>query len=191
MAKGDAMRAKGIVNGLCAATLLAMSIVSAAAAERVSLILDWTPSALYAPLYYAKSQGWYERAGIDLIIEIGRGSAVSSQRVGLGRSELGLADLATAMVAKGNGGDLVALMTIYANSPQTFYWLKSSGIKGPADFAGKRIGNPPGDAARIMWPAFAKAVGISPDSVNFVNVAPPAKLPSLKTGVVEITSDFY
>jgi len=83
------------------------------------------------------------------------------------------------------------VMTIYANTPQTFYWLKSSGIRGPADFSGKRIGNPPGDAARIMWPAFAKAAGISADSVKFVNVAPPAKLPSLKSGVVEITSDFY
>ena len=163
----------------------------AAARERVNLITDWTPSALYAPLYYAKVNGWYEKANIDLIIEVGRGSAVSSQRVGIGNSEFGLADLATAMVAKGNGGDLVAVMTIYANTPQTFYWLKSSGIKGPADFPGKRIGNPPGDAARIMWPAFAKAVGIEADSVKFVNVAPPAKLPSLKTGVVEITSDFY
>src|ERR1700741_2272195 len=140
----------------CALTLL-LAPTPAAARERINLILDWTPSALYTPLYYAKAQGWYEKADIDLVIEVGRGSAVSSQRVGLGNSEFGLADLATAMVAKGNGGDLVAVMTIYSNPPQTFYWLKSSGIKGPADFSGKRIGNPPGDAARIMWPAFAKA----------------------------------
>jgi len=164
---------------------------AAQAADKVNLITDWTPSALYAPLYYAKSEGWYNKAGIDLTIEIGRGSAVSSQRVGIGRSEFGLADLATAMVAKGNGADLIAVMTVYANTPQTFYWLKSSGIKGPKDFVGKRIGNPPGDAARIMWPAFAKAVGIDPNSVTFVNVAPPAKLPSLKSRVIEITSDFY
>lgn len=175
------------------ATALALLLAAtpAAAGERINLILDWTPSALYTPLYYAKAQGWYEKAGIDLVIEVGRGSAVSSQRVGIGNSEFGLADLATAMVAKGNGGDLVAVMTIYANTPQTFYWLKSSGIRGPADFSGKRIGNPPGDAARIMWPAFAKAVGIGADSVKFVNISPPAKLPSLKSGAVEITSDFY
>jgi len=177
----------------CAAACIAslVSIPAVAAGTPVSMMFDWTPSALYAPVYYAKAQGWYEKAGIDLSVEVGRGSAVSSQRVGIGRSEFGLADLATAMVAKGNGADLVALMSIYANTPQTFYWLKSSGIKGPRDFSGKRIGNPPGDASRIMWPAFAKAVGISADSVSFVNVTPPSKLPSLRSGVVEITSDFY
>jgi NitT/TauT family transport system substrate-binding protein len=80
---------------------------------------------------------------------------------------------------------------IYANSPQGFYWLKSSGIKGPKDFVGKKIGNPPGDAARIMWPAFAKKVGIDPAAVTFVNISPPAKVAALKSKSVDIISDFY
>jgi NitT/TauT family transport system substrate-binding protein len=182
-------------QALCLGTASVLSLIlvstPAAGADKVNLIFDWTPSALYAPLYFAKAQGRYEKAGIDVNLEVGRGSAVASQRVGIATSEFGLADLATAMVAKGNGADLLALMTIYANTPQTFYWLKSSGIKSPADFPGKKIGNPPGDAARIMWPAFAQAVGIRPDSVTFVNIAPPSKLPSLKSRAVDITSDFY
>jgi NitT/TauT family transport system substrate-binding protein len=83
------------------------------------------------------------------------------------------------------------VMAIYANSPQGFYWLKSSGIKGPKDFVGKKIGNPPGDAARIMWPAFAKKVGIDPASVTFVNISPPAKVAALKSKSVDVISDFY
>ena len=63
------------------------------------------------------------------------------------------------LVARSKGADDVALMSIYANTGQTFYWLKSTGVKGPKDFAGRKIGNPPGDASRVMWPAFAKAVG--------------------------------
>jgi NitT/TauT family transport system substrate-binding protein len=82
-------------------------------------------------------------------------------------------------------------MAVYANSPQGFYWLKSSGIGGPKDFPGRKIGNPPGDASRIMWPAFAKQVGIDPGSVSFVNVSPQAKVPSLKSRAIDITSDFY
>jgi NitT/TauT family transport system substrate-binding protein len=111
--------------------------------------------------------------------------------VGSGGADIGISDLPTAIQAKGKGADLKAIMVIYANSPQGFYWLKSSGIKAPKDFAGHKIGNPPGDAARLMWPAFAKKVGLKPDAVTFVNLSPPAKVAALKSKSVDIISDFY
>src|ERR1700758_4932292 len=162
-----------------------------AAAEPVNLILNWTPTADHSPFYYAKSQGWYEKAGIDLTIEVGKGSGVSSLKVGSGGSPFGIADLATILVAKSKGADVVALMSIYANTGQTFYWLKSYGVNGVKDFPGHKIGNPPGDASRGMWPAFAQAAGIAPDAVSFVNVGPTAKIAALKSHTVDIISDFY
>jgi NitT/TauT family transport system substrate-binding protein len=173
-----------------ALALLAPSF-AAVAGEPVSIILNWTPTADHSPYFYAKAQGWYEKAGIDLSIEAGKGSGVSSLKVGSGGSAFGVADLATMLVARSKGADVVAVMSIYANTGQTFYWLKSYGINGPKDFPGHKIGNPPGDASRVMWPAFAKAVGIAPDAVNFVNVGPTAKIPSLKSHAVDIISDFY
>jgi NitT/TauT family transport system substrate-binding protein len=82
-------------------------------------------------------------------------------------------------------------MSIYANTGQTFYWLKSTGVSGPKDFAGRKIGNPPGDASRVMWPAFAKATGLAEDAVSFVNIGPTAKSAALKSHTVDIISDFY
>ena len=163
----------------------------ASAGEAVNLILNWTPTADHSPFYYAKAQGWYEKAGIDLTIEIGKGSGVSALKVGSGGSPFGIADLATMLVARSKGADDVALMSIYANTGQTFYWLKSYGVNGVKDFPTHKIGNPPGDASRVMWPAFAKAAGIAPDSVNFVNVGPTAKIAALKSHTVDIISDFY
>ena len=174
-----------------AAVLLVASAPLAMAADAMSLMLNWTPTADHSPIYYAKSKGWYSEAGIDLTIEAGKGSAVSAQRVGSGGSDVGIADLPTAIQAKGKGADLKAIMVIYANSPQGFYWLKSSGITGPKDFTGRKIGNPPGDAARLMWPAFAKKVGLETNSVTFVNLSPPAKVVALKSKSVDIISDFY
>jgi NitT/TauT family transport system substrate-binding protein len=165
--------------------------VAAGAAESVNLILNWTPAADHSPFYYAKAQGWYEKAGIDLVIENGKGSGVSSLKVGSGGSPFGIADLATMLVARSKGADVVALVSIYANTGQTFYWLKSYGISGPKDFPGHKIGNPPGDASRVMWPAFAKAAGIAPDTVTFVNIGPTAKIAALKSHTVDIISDFY
>jgi NitT/TauT family transport system substrate-binding protein len=176
------------------AFLAALALVApgaAAAKEKVTLALNWVPTADHAPYFYAKQQGWYDQAGIELVIENGSGSAVSAQRVGAGQSQFGIADMATALLARGKGANLVAIMTVYANSPQGFYWLKSSGIASPKDFVGKKIGNPAGDASRAMWPAFAKAVGIDPGSVTFVNVSPQAKVAALKSHAIDITSDFY
>ena len=173
------------------AVALSLPIASAQAGQSVSLILNWTPAADHSPFYYAKSLGWYEKAGIDLSIEVGKGSGVSSLKVGSGGAPFGISDLATMLVARSKGADAVALMSIYANTGQTFYWLKSQGVNGPKDFAGRKIGNPPGDASRVMWPAFAKAVGLAPEAVSFVNVGPTAKSAALKTHTVDIISDFY
>lgn len=174
-----------------ALTLLASASLPASAGESVNLILNWTPTADHAPYYYAKAQGWYEKAGIDLNIEVGKGSGVSAVKVGSGGSAFGIADLATMLVAKSKGADVVALMSVYANTGQTFYWLKSYGVDGPKTFPAHKIGNPPGDASRVMWPAFAKAAGIAPDAVSFVNIGPTAKIASLKSHAVDIISDFY
>jgi NitT/TauT family transport system substrate-binding protein len=174
-----------------AAALLPAGGALAQAKDKVNLLLNWVPTADHSPYYYAKAQGWYDQAGLDVNIESGKGSGVSAQRVGAANTEFAIADMATALVAKSKGADVVAVMTVYANSPQGFYWLKSSGITGAKDFPGKKLGNPPGDASRVMWPAFAKQVGIATDSVTFVNITPQAKVASLKAKAIDITSDFY
>ena len=170
--------------------LLGLS-VSAQAQESVKFALNWIAGGDHAPYYYAFSEGWYKDAGIDLVIEQGKGSAAAAQKVGAGVNPLGLADLATALVARGKGADVVGVYNVYANSPQGLYWLKSSGITSVKDFPGKKIGNPAGDAARAMWPALAKAQGIDPESVTWVNLAPNAKLGALKAKSIDVTTSFY
>ena len=177
-----------------AVTVAAAGLMSAGAAEagqKVNFILNWIAGGDHAPYYYAKSQGWYEQAGIDLNIEQGKGSSMSAQRTGIGKNEIGLADLPPVFVTIAKGADTVAVYNVYANSPYGFYWKKSSGIKTPKDFVGKKIGNPPWDAARQMWPAYATNVGIDPKSVTWVNVKPNAKLAALLSGSIDVTTSFY
>jgi NitT/TauT family transport system substrate-binding protein len=165
--------------------------VPAHANESVSFLLNWVAGGDHAPYYYAQKMGWYKDAGIDLTLLQGKGSMVAAQAAGAGANTFGLADMTTILVAIGKGADEVAVMNVYANYPGGFYWLKSSGIKSIKDLAGKRIGNPPGDAARALWPALAKANGIDPNSVTWVNVGPGAKLAALKAGSVDAVTEFY
>lgn len=176
---------------LTLAGAFALATGPAAAQTKISFILNWIAGGDHAPYYYAKKEGWYAKEGIDLDIEQGKGSALAIQKTGAGANPIGLADMAGVMVGVGKGADLVAVYNVYANSPQGLYWLKSSGIKTVKDLAGKRIGNPPGDGARIMWPALAKANGIDPKSVIWVNIDANAKLAALKAKTIDATTSFY
>ena len=172
-----------------AASVMASSAVQAQ--QKLDFILNWVPGGDHVPYYYAKKMGWYEKEGIDLSIEPGKGSALATQKVGAGANQIGLADMAGVLVAKGKGADTVAVYNVYANSPQGMYWLKSSGITGIKDLVGKKIGNPAGDGARVMWPALAKANGIDPKSVTWVNIDANSKLAALKSKAIDATTSFY
>lgn len=170
---------------------LALVAAPAAAQQKLDFVLNWVPGGDHAPYYYAKKLGWYAKEGIDLNLEPGKGSMLAVQKVGAGANPIGLADMGNVLIGKSKGTDAVGVFNVYANSPQGLYWLKSSGIKGVKDFAGKKIGNPAADGARPMWPALAKANGIDPKSVIWVNVDANAKLSALKSKAIDVTTSFY
>jgi NitT/TauT family transport system substrate-binding protein len=64
-------------------------------------------------------------------------------------------------------------MMVYNNTPAAAFALKSSGIKSPADFTGKKMGAPVFDAGRKAWAIFAKANKIGP--VTWVSMDPPLR----------------
>jgi NitT/TauT family transport system substrate-binding protein len=174
------------------AAVAALALSGAAQAQdKLSLVLNWLPGADHAPIFYAQKMGWYKQAGVDLQIENGKGSGFAAQKVASGDSQVGIVDMMTAFDVRGKGAEMTAVMALYANSPYGLYWKKSSGIKGPKDFVGKKIGTPPGDAARTVWPAMAKVFGIPEDSIRWVNVAPEGKIAALQTGAIDVTSHFY
>src|SRR5688500_12599482 len=94
------------VVGFAAASLAA---APALAQTKVDFILNWVPGGDHAPFYYAKKMGWYKDAGIDLNIEPGRGSAPAVQKVGAGANQMGIADLANALVGRSKGANTVGV----------------------------------------------------------------------------------
>ena len=177
-----------LAAGLAAASLAA---APAFAQQKVDFILNWVPGGDHAPYYYAKKMGWYKDAGIDLNLEPGKGSAVAVQKVGAGANPIGLADMPNALVAARQGrrhGRRLQRLRQLAAGPVLAEELGHQGLK---DLAGKKIGNPAGDGARTMWPALAKANGIDPNSVTWVNIDANAKLAALKAKSIDATTSFY
>ena len=181
---------KAFVTALFALAAAPFSM-QAVAQTKIDFILNWVPGGDHAPYYYAKKLGWYAKEGLDVNLEPGKGSMLAVQKVGAGANPVGLADMANVLVGRSKGAEMVGVFNVYANSPQGMYWLKSSGIKGIKDLAGKKIGNPAGDGARTMWPALARNNGIDPKSVTWVNIDANAKLAALKAKSIDATTSFY
>lgn len=188
------MNFRNLARLLLAAAIAAAGIAPASAQTpptKISMILNWIAGGDHAPYFYAQKMGWYKDAGIDLSLEPGKGSVLAAQRVGAGINNVGLADMATIMQARGKGAHEVAVMNIYANFPEGFYFLKDSGYKTLKDMEGKRIGNPPADAGRVLWIALAGINKINPNGVTWVNIEPNAKLGALQSHAVDVVTDFY
>ena len=180
------------IGGWIIAAGLVLSVLgNTEAADKVSVALNWVPGGDHAAMYYAKKLGWYEKEGLDVALEPGKGSIGAMQQAATGNSTFALVDMGVAIAGRGKGADVVGVFNIYANTALGMYWLKSSGITGVKDFPGKKIGIPPGDAVRALWPALAAKSGVDPNSITWVNVDPNGKLPALKAKAIDITTNFY
>lgn len=174
--------------------LLVVALASSAGLtrERVVFRLNWIPEGEgeHALFYVALDQGFYAENGLEVEIQRGSGSGDTVSRVSAGSVDIGYADTPTTLVAVGNGADLVLVGMVYQASPFTLWTRADTGIRSPRDLAGRTIGAPAGDAQRIMFPAFARAVGLDPNSVTWVNIAPAAKIQSLAARRVDATVHF-
>ena len=108
--------------------------------EAVSLQLQWVTQAQFAGYYVALDKGWYREEGIDLTINPGGPDLVSVDLVTAGTHDFGTSLLADLIVAVQNGKPVVSIAQIQQTNGLMLVAHKSSGIEGPADFVGKRVG---------------------------------------------------
>ena len=154
--------------------------------------LDWRfegPSALFLT---PAAKGYFKDAKLDVTVDAGNGSGGAVTRVASGTYDVGFADLAALMEFHANNPDApnkpVAVMMVYNNTPASVMALKKSGIKTPADLAGKKLGAPVFDAGRRAFPIFAKANNVP--AVNWVSMDPPLRETMLVRGDVDAITGF-
>lgn len=176
-------------KALYAAT--AVALASPAVAEDLRLQLNWTAGGDHAPLYYAQQQGWYADAGVDLEIVPGTGSGAAAQALAVGQADVAIIDTPTALQFLAEDAPLNGIFVAYNDNAAGLYWRRSTGIETVADIAGRTIGAPAFDATRQMWIPYAQALGIDPESVEWVNVQPTGKVAALQSGAIDVTTHFY
>ena len=178
---------------LLSATALTAAVGTAYAQNTpIKFQLDWRfegPSSLFlVPV----AKGYFKDAKLDVTVDAGNGSGAAVTRVASGTYDMGFADLAALMEFHANNPDApnkpVAVMMVYNNTPASVMALKKSGIKTPADLAGKKLGAPVFDAGRRAFPIFQKANDIG--AVNWTAMDPPLRETMLVRGDVDAITGF-
>jgi NitT/TauT family transport system substrate-binding protein len=109
--------------------------------DAVSLQLQWAPQAQFAGYFAAQELGYYEDENLDVTI-IDGGPDVIPQQAGSAPDgpEFTISWVPKVLEAREAGSDLVNIAQVFQRSGTLSVAWADSGITGPADFEGKKVG---------------------------------------------------
>ncbi len=173
-----------------ALALLSMQATPSFAADKVTFALNWIPYGLHYGIYAAQALGYYKQAGLDVTIQRGYGSGDTVKRVAVGSADIGMADMASVAVGRTKGFAVKGLAVVLDRSVDTIFYIKGSGITGPKTLPGHKLGATVGETALNLLPVLAANAGFDAKKINVINLAAPAKYPSLVTKKVDAIVGF-
>lgn len=164
---------------LGATALLAALVTGAVLAQPTGLkplkfTLNFLAGGPQAGFIYAKALGLYEKAGINLTIEEGRGSATTVQMVATGQTDVGFADAPAAMQLRAKTAPVKIIAPILQTNGFAIMALEESGIRKPADLVGKRVAVQQGTAQTTLLDAIFAANKIDQSKVQIISIDPSA-----------------
>jgi NitT/TauT family transport system substrate-binding protein len=178
------------------AALALVLVVALAAAPRaqtptkVTLALSWFWSGEHAPYLLAIEKGYYAARGIEVDIQTSKGSGDSAAKVDTGRVDVGLADAVVVVPRIAQGATYKIVGAVFDQTPLNIYTRKDTGITRPKDLEGKTLAASPGDAQRMLFPAFARINGFDASKVTWINIDPAAKFVALAEKRADAVPDY-
>jgi NitT/TauT family transport system substrate-binding protein len=160
--------------------------------KSVKFALDFTIQGPQGMFLLANEKNYLQTEGIAMTIDRGFGSGDTVQKVAAGTYDMGFGDINSVIEfnARNPGKEVIGVAMIYNTPPHAIMSIKGKGINSPKDLAGKTLAAPAGDAARRLFPVYAKAIGIDASKVNFVNVDAPLREPTLARGQADAITGF-
>ena len=173
------------LTGAVSAALLMIGIGCGQANEKLTFSLNWVPYGLHYGIFAAEAQGYFREAGFDLDIQRGYGSGDTVKRIATDAADIGMADMASVIVGRGNGLAVKQVATLLDRSADAIFYIKGGGISTPKDLPGRSLGATIGETTLNLMPVFAANAGFDHKKVEIVNLAPPAKFPTFVSKKVD------
>jgi NitT/TauT family transport system substrate-binding protein len=168
------MQRRTMLKAVTFAAALLAGAAQAQAPKPMKLTLNFLAGGPQAGFMYAKVLGLYDKAGIDLTIEEGRGSGTTAQMVATGQTEVGFADAPAAMQLRAKGAPVKIIGPILQTNGFAIISLEEANIRKPADLVGKRVAVQAGTAQTTLLNAILAANNIDPAKFNAINIDPSA-----------------
>jgi NitT/TauT family transport system substrate-binding protein len=145
-----------------------LAVPVAAQTPTVKLTLDFTIQGQQSPFVLASEAGHFARAGVNVQVDRGYGSADAITKVASGAYDMAFADIGALIQFDGR--------------------QDKANISKPTDLAGKRVASPPASSTRVMFPLLAVANGLDPAAVNWIDVTPQLREMLLVQGQADATT---
>jgi len=156
-----------VLAGAGPGSLSSPSVASAQALTQVGLQLGWFANSQMAGDFTAIGKGYFKDAALDVKIVPGGPSIDPVGVVASGSVLVGnVASIGVLVAGRSRGVPIKAFASAFQRHPFAFFFLKESGIKTPADFAGKTIGIQ--GTARPLLDAVLAKYQVPRDKVNVI-----------------------
>jgi NitT/TauT family transport system substrate-binding protein len=177
---------------LLGSAALAAPAVHAQSLLDVRFTLDWALQGPQGAFLLALDRGYFREAGLNVTMDRGFGSGDVPVKISAGAYDVGVADLnpTIRMRLERPDSDLFTPFIIHDATAMAIMTLRRENIRTPADLVGKTLASPESDAGRQLFPAFAKAAGIDPNSVRWTTVTPQLREPMLVQGRANAITGF-
>ncbi len=147
----------------------------------LTLQLDWTYDAQFAGFLFAKRQGYYADAGLDVKILPVDQNMTTSKIVTSKPNVIGVAEADILIVDRSKGMPIKAFATTFQSTPFALISLKSSGITSIKQLKGKKLGLH-GDGQKAI-DVILRYNGLTKKDVTIVDI--PYSLDALTSGKVD------
>ncbi len=178
------MKSKAFASAL---VLVALSSSLSAAAEKVTIM--YTATAAFASAFVAKDQGFFEKHGVDVTLQLNPNTSLVATAVASGSAEVGITTPTVAFQAVDNSIPLQSFASTNVFPDPSAAGLvvsPTSGITGPKDLAGKKIGVPGiGGLLDVVMLEWVAVNGGDPSKINVVEISLPQTADVLKSGQVD------
>ncbi|MEW6048196.1 MAG: ABC transporter substrate-binding protein [Bacillota bacterium] len=169
------------IRGVAAAATLAVLLTTAptaaavaaapeASPQKLQLMLDWFPNPDHVPVYLARESGIFRRHGLEVDILVPADPNDPVKLAAAGRVDAAISYQPTVSQARAEGVPVRSIGVLIEHPLNTIMTLETSGIKGPKDLAGRRVGYSVAGFEEALLGTVLRQAGVDPAKVQLINV---------------------
>ena len=149
---------------------LVLSTAPVAAADKLTVLLDWFLNPDHAPLVVARDKGMFAAQGLDVELIAPADPSAPPRLVAAGRADVAVSYQPSLNLAVKEGLPLVRFATLVETPLNSVMALDGGPVKGLADLKGKKIGFSVGGFEDAILGSMLATVGLKLSDVTLINV---------------------